>query len=147
MRSSKDDPPERAARGPGSGNAVPGVRASDAERERTTELLRDAAAEGRLSFEELADRIDSAARAVTRDELERLSADLPLPVGAITGHEVVMPTHTSTLFGDVRRSGAWTVPAQGSWRSLFGDVVLDLREARVTAPEVGIDAGTIFGDV
>jgi hypothetical protein len=110
MRSSKDDPPERAARDPGSGNAVPGVRASDAERERTTELLRDAAAEGRLSFEELADRIDSAARAVTRGELERLTADLPLPVGAITGHEVVVPTHTSTLFGDVRRSGAWNAP-------------------------------------
>jgi hypothetical protein len=39
------------------------------------------------------------------------------------------------------------VPAQSSWRSLFGDIVLDLREARVTAPEVTIDAGTIFGDV
>jgi hypothetical protein len=147
MRSSKDDPPERAARGPGSGNAAPGVRASDAERERTIELLRDAAAEGRLSFEELADRIDSAAQAVTRAELERLTADLPLPVGAITGHEVVVPTHTSTLFGDVRRSGAWNVPARSSWKSLFGDVVLDLREARVTAPEVTIDAGTIFGDI
>jgi hypothetical protein len=76
MRSSKDDPPERAARGPDSGNAAPGVRASDAERERTTELLRDAAAEGRLSFEELAGRIDSAAQAVTRAELERLTIDL-----------------------------------------------------------------------
>jgi cell wall-active antibiotic response 4TMS protein YvqF len=53
----------------------------------------------------------------------------------------------STVFGDVRRAGAWKVPAESHWRSLFGDVVLDLREARVTAPEVTIDAGTIFGDV
>jgi hypothetical protein len=147
MPSSKDHPPERAAAGPGSGGAAPDVRASDAERERTTELLRDATAEGRLSFEEPADRIDSAAQAVTRAVLERLTADLPLPVGAITGTEIVVAPHTSTLFGDVRRSGAWNVPAQSSWKSLVGDVVLDLREARVTAPEVTIDAGTIFGDV
>ena len=37
------------------------VRASDAEREATIERLRDAAAEGRLTFEELADRIEAAA--------------------------------------------------------------------------------------
>lgn len=123
------------------------MRASDAERERTTELLRDAAAEGRLTFEELADRIDSAAQAVTRGELERLTADLPLPVGAITGTEIVVAPHTSTLFGDVRRSGTWNVPAHSSWKSLFGDVVLDLRAARVSAAEVTIDAGTIFGDI
>jgi hypothetical protein len=98
------------------------VRASDAERERTTELLRDAAAEGRLSFEELADRIDSAAQAVTRAELERLTADLPVPAGAITGTEVVVPTHTSTVFGDVRRSGAWKVPAQ-RWHELVAVAV------------------------
>jgi hypothetical protein len=35
----------------------PEVRASDAERNRAVDLLRDAAAEGRLTFEELADRI------------------------------------------------------------------------------------------
>src|SRR5689334_4320926 len=37
----------------------PEIRASDAERERTAALLRDAAAEGRLTFEELADRVEA----------------------------------------------------------------------------------------
>jgi hypothetical protein len=147
MRESGGESSEGVAHGPDSGGAAPDVRASDAERERTIELLRDAAADGRLGFEELADRIDVAAQARTRAELESLTADLPVPAGTITGHEVVAPSRMSTVFGDVRRSGAWTVPAESSWRSLFGDVVLDLREARVTAPEVTVDAGTIFGDV
>jgi hypothetical protein len=41
------------------------VRASDAEREAAIERLRHAAGEGRLTFEELADRIEVAAE-VTR---------------------------------------------------------------------------------
>ena len=110
-------------------------------------LLRDAAAEGRLTFEELADRIEAAAGATTRGELERLTGDLPLPAGAITGADVVVATKESKLFGDVRRSGAWAVPVRSTYESLFGDIVLDLRQATVTAAEVTIDAGTIFGDV
>jgi hypothetical protein len=61
---------EGVAHGVGLGGAAPGVRVSDAERERTINLLRDAAAEGRLGFEERADRIDVAVRARTRAELE-----------------------------------------------------------------------------
>lgn len=127
---------------------VPAVRASDVEREVAIGRLRDAAGEGRLSFEELADRIEVAAGAVTREDLERLTQDLPVELAAAPSREIARaPTRASTVFGDVRRAGAWTVPAAGKWASLFGDVVLDLREARVTTPEVSIDAGTIFGDV
>jgi predicted membrane protein len=39
------------------------------------------------------------------------------------------------------------VPAEGKWKSVFGDVVLDVREARVTDPEVHPDARSIFGDL
>jgi hypothetical protein len=56
---------------------VPAVRASDDEREVAMGRLRDAAAEGRLTFEELADRVEAAAGAVTRDDLDRLTDDLP----------------------------------------------------------------------
>lgn len=125
------------------------VRASDAERDATIERLRVAAGEGRLTFEELADRIDAAGESATRGQLERLTGDLPsgseLEPGR--GQEVVVPTRRSSVFGDLRRSGAWAVPAHSRWETLFGDVVLDLREARVTAREVTIDAGTVFGDV
>ena len=127
---------------------VPVVRASDAEREAAIGRLGDAAGEGRLTFEELADRIEAAAGAVTRQDLERLTEDLPAGPAAAPSREVARPpTRTSAVFGDVRRTGAWTVAAEGEWRSVFGDVVLDLREARVPSPEVHIDAATIFGDV
>ena len=123
------------------------VRASDAERERTTELLRDAAADGRLTFEELADRTAAALTATTRAELERLTDDLPMPAGPVAGTPVAAPTRESTVFGDLRRSGRWLVPAESRWQTFFGDIVLDLREAQVAAAEVTIDARTIFGDV
>ena len=49
----------------------PDLRASDHERDRTIDILRDAAGEGRLAFEELADGIEVAATARTRGELEQ----------------------------------------------------------------------------
>ena len=123
----------------------PAIRASDGEREVTMQRLQAAAGEGRLSFEELADRIEAAGRAMTRDELERLTRDLPAEP---RGQEMTtIPTRVSAVFGDVRRTGAWTVPARGKWESLFGDIVLDLRAAHVAQSVVEIDAGTVFGDV
>src|SRR5690606_606145 len=57
------------------------------------------------------------------------------------------PVHESSIFGDLRRGGAWRVPAASRWRATFGDIVLDLRSARVDASEITIDARTVFGDV
>jgi hypothetical protein len=129
----------------------PDLRASDLERERTIGALRDAAGDGRLTFEELADRIESAAGARTRGELEELTRDLPATGGArvarMPAGELVVPVRQASVFGDVRRSGAWTVPPRSSWQSCFGDVVLDLREARVGAAEVVIEASSVFGDI
>ena len=53
------------------------TRASDAEREAVVTRLQDAASEGRLTVEELAERIDAAYAARTQEELEPLTADLP----------------------------------------------------------------------
>jgi len=55
---------------------LPVLRASDAEREQTAELLRGAASEGRLDVEELEDRLGSVYTVRTRTELERLIADV-----------------------------------------------------------------------
>jgi hypothetical protein len=57
----------------------PALRASDAERERTATLLRDHAAAGRLTPEELDERLDAAYAARTVGELEALAHDLPAP--------------------------------------------------------------------
>ena len=53
------------------------LRAADADRERTAETLRVATAEGRLSAEELEERLEAALGARTLAALEPLVADLP----------------------------------------------------------------------
>jgi DUF1707 SHOCT-like domain len=57
----------------------PEIRASDAERERVVAFLRDKAAEGRLTPDELDERVGHAYASVTRGELRRLVRDLPDP--------------------------------------------------------------------
>jgi Domain of unknown function (DUF1707)/2TM domain len=55
------------------------LRASDADRDRVAERLRAAAGEGRLTPEELEDRLERALSARTEGELGPLVADLPGP--------------------------------------------------------------------
>lgn len=54
------------------------LRVADDDREQAVEELREHALAGRLSAEELEDRIGSAYRATTRADLDRLKADLPV---------------------------------------------------------------------
>jgi Domain of unknown function (DUF1707) len=56
---------------------LPSVRASDADREEVAERLRDATAEGRLTADELDERLEALYAARTYGELDALVADLP----------------------------------------------------------------------
>lgn len=58
------------------------LRASDSDREQVAEWLRVAASEGRLSSEELEQRLGAAFAARTYGELDSLVYDLPRPVPA-----------------------------------------------------------------
>ncbi len=55
----------------------PRIRASDADRDRTTALLREHHAAGRLTAEEFHERMERAFDAKTLGELDELLADLP----------------------------------------------------------------------
>lgn len=66
---SSQDPPQTPV--------PPALRASDADRERTATLLREHTGAGRLTPEELSDRLDVAYAARTVAELETLVHDLP----------------------------------------------------------------------
>ena len=74
---------------PGRGNEVqaPGeLRASHEDRDRVVEVLRAAAGDGRLTAEELDERLDAALTARTYRELAVLTTDLPaVPGAAATG--------------------------------------------------------------
>jgi hypothetical protein len=63
------------------------IRVSDADRERVTARLREHFAEGRLSQEELDERLSAALSAKTAGDLRRVMTDLPgpVPVPALAG--------------------------------------------------------------
>jgi hypothetical protein len=119
------------------------LRVSDAEREAVIDRLRLAAGEGRLTLEELSDRIGSAAAARTRGELEKTTSDLAV-ASASPAPDVAA---TRSVFGDIRRKGAWRVPRASRWRSFFGTIVIDLREAHVADPETTLELRSVFGDL
>jgi len=56
----------------------PRIRASDADRDRATALLREHHAAGRLTAEEFDERMDAALSAKTLGEIDELLADLPV---------------------------------------------------------------------
>ena len=49
--------------------------------------------------------------------------------------------------GDIKRSGAWVLPAESRFRTWMGNIKLDLRQATITEPEVRIHARTLFGNI
>jgi DNA-binding PadR family transcriptional regulator len=72
-------PPGRASHQRASRTAEDRIRISDRDRERATARLCDHFAEGRLTREELDERITAALNARTAGDLRRVTADLPEP--------------------------------------------------------------------
>lgn len=54
-----------------------GIRASDADRDRVAGILRDSCVAGRITTDELSDRLDRAYAARTLGDLDALTSDLP----------------------------------------------------------------------
>ena len=122
----------------------PPILASDAERERNIVLLRDAVTSGRLTLEEFSDRVGRAQEARTDRELAVLTVDLPSAAPTLPAESAV---RHRALFSKLVRRGAFELPARSSWRSLFGTIVLDLRQARLEGPEVELEIYNLFGTV
>jgi hypothetical protein len=78
-----------------------GVRASDADRERTASLLREHHAVGRLTAEEFNERVEKAFAAKTIGDLDGLLADLP----AIDLYQLPAAGIRPTPPGGLRRRG------------------------------------------
>jgi hypothetical protein len=133
------------------------TRASDAERAAVVARLRDAAGEGRLTVEELAERIDAAYAATTRAELEPLTADLPAPAertgfapAAAAAPGPAAPARTASrlvfgILGGGDHRGRWRVPARLTVINVMGGADLDLREAVLEGPEVEITVWSLMG--
>jgi hypothetical protein len=122
------------------------ILASDAERERSIALLRDAVGEGRLTLEEFSERVGLAQAARTDQELERLARDLPGDPAAAGLHAATSEEHRA-FCSHLIRSGPWSLPSHSSWRSIFGTIELDLRQARLAGSETVLEVYNLCGTV
>jgi hypothetical protein len=119
--------------------------ASDADREIICARLQEAHVHGRLTLEELSQRLDTALKARTRGELLPLIQDLPAPPGTVVGPPPKR-WHVG-LMGSTRRHGRWTVPAESWWTAVMGKCRLDLTKAQFEAPVTTINIARAMGSI
>src|ERR1700732_158947 len=118
------------------------LRASHEDRDRVVELLRVSAGDGRLSADELDERLELAMTARTYGELAKLVADLPAD-GAATSAPAPRAQEGVTIdtgSGHAVRNGRWVVPQRIEARARSGHVKLDFPDAVITHPSLQLDA-------
>ena len=130
------------------------LRASHDDRDRVVEMLRVSAGDGRLTAEELDERLEQAMTARTYGELARLVADLPAtgpvtspvtsPATAARAKDVV---RIDTRSGHVKRVERWVVPQRMEVKVTSGHVVLDFTQAVITQPTLALDVDVRSGAV
>ncbi|MET7716034.1 DUF1707 domain-containing protein [Streptomyces sp. NPDC005407] len=141
-------------------HAEPGaaIRASDADRDRIADILRDALAEGRLDAEEHSERIEAVYRAKTVGELEPIVQDLPATRRRLDATSYTYGPEESpgpggpadnliAVFSSSTRKGRWRVGRRTNAFSLFGNIEIDLTEALFGQRLTVINATSIFGNV
>ncbi|RAY16517.1 DUF1707 and DUF2154 domain-containing protein [Actinomadura craniellae] len=134
------------------------MRASDADRDRVADQLREALAEGRITPEEHTERIEAVYAAKTYAELVPVLEDLPT-AGDAPDTEVNLRKETSpqapdrqsptlvAIFSGAERKGRWLVEPTTNVITVFGGVTLDFREAVLSQREVTVNVTCIFGGV
>jgi len=143
------------------------MRVSHEDRDQVAEVLRVAAGDGRLTADELDERLERALTARTYDDLAALVTDLPTAgtaLAAVPGTQLPGPLaavlaggaapapakelvkiHVSS--GHSQRVGRWTVPARMDLKVSSGHIKVDLTEAVITQPALHIDAEVRSGHI
>jgi hypothetical protein len=135
---------------------LPALRASDVERERAADQLRQAAGEGRLTVDELDERLTRCYAATTVAELAALTVDV-----VVSGHDRVPgsagapgavvkpgPGGSSTIISILSgsdRSGRWRVAPRLKVISVMGGADIDLTDAEFASPVTLITVFSLMG--
>ncbi|MBJ7003171.1 DUF1707 domain-containing protein [Streptomyces griseofuscus] len=140
--------------------SVSALRASDADRDRVADILREALAEGRLTADEHAERVDGVLNAKTVGELEVFIEDLPAAHqhASRAAYTPAPPRPTDDIpsesdanvvavFSSAVRRGRWRAGRRMHAYSIFGSVEIDLSEAIFEYQQVVIKAVSVFGDI
>jgi hypothetical protein len=140
-------------------NSHPDPRASDAEREHAVEILGNAAVEGRLSVDELDERIESAYATRSVGELDRLLADVSRD--AFPDERTVASRRRSdriavregpggtrrvvSIMGGNHRRGHWRIARHCAVVSIMGGSEIDLCDVELSHPATQLNVYSAMG--
>ena len=125
------------------------LRVSHEDRDQVAEQLRVAAGDGRLTADELDERLESALTARTYGELEALLTDLPTSPGAVLApvQEAKELVQLKVSHSNIRRDGRWVVPRRLEVENRHGNVVLDFSNAIITQPTLDLSISVGHGNI
>jgi uncharacterized protein DUF1707 len=126
------------------------LRASHEDRDQVVEVLRVAAGDGRLTAEELDERLEAALTARTYAELAVLIRDLPAGPGHGPAATPAAPKDLVRIdlrSGHTKREGRWVVPRQMQVRVTSGHARLDFTQAVISGRSLHIDAEVRSGSL
>jgi DUF1707 SHOCT-like domain len=130
---------------------LPALRASDADRERTAELLRQAAGDGRLDVDELEERLGTVYATRTQAELEALVADVVAPDDRARGPRVPVRRGDDgtrwlvAIMSGHDRKGRWRVGANLNVINVMGGSDLDFNDAEFSDDVVTVTVFSLMG--
>jgi hypothetical protein len=141
-------------------DSLPELRASDEDREHHAELLRRAAGEGRLTMDELDERLTTVYESRTHNELQRLVADVIVPGGhahatspvAASG-QARMPVRKGeggagwlvSVMSGRERKGRWRVGPHLKVINFMGGSDLDFNDAELADDVVQLTVVAFMG--
>jgi hypothetical protein len=130
----------------------PGIRISDADRERAAQRLHQALSEGRITVTELEERLTVVYGARFEADLVPPLADLPAgnivsPCSAVVATPSGPPVVLRSAMSSIRRTGQWQVPARLRVQTGMGSVVLDFCDAINPHPVVEVELSVGAGSV
>jgi hypothetical protein len=136
-------------------NPLPELRASDADREHHAEVLRKAAGEGRLTMDELDERLNTVYESRTHSELQRLIADVVVPGDQAHPQTLSkrMPVKRGeggaswlvAIMSGRERKGRWRVGPNLKVINIMGGSDLDLNDAILADDVVHMTVFALMG--
>jgi hypothetical protein len=125
------------------------LRVSHEDRDHVAEQLRVAAGDGRLTADELDERLETALTARTYGELEVVLTDLPSAPGALTAPapEAKELVELKVTHGTIKRDGRWVVPRRLVVEARHGNVVVDFSSAVISQPTLDLEISVGHGNV
>lgn len=128
--------------------------ASDADRDRAVDVLHEAAVAGRITLDELQERIDRALGARTYADLAPLTADLPKNEVSTDSRPPAPRKRTDRGTLRLKRTGrsivqhgGWEAPQRVMIVNPAGTSVVDFRAATLLSPTVEVFLSAVRGDV